>query len=363
MHSYFSTGQYKDVIKKVRERCNAINVPIPVLEFKGTVKLHGTNSGLYQNLADNDKQMLAQSKNNIITPELDNYGFAKFAYNREQAERFDMMFDFIRQNYPDAVKNKEDAVIYGEWCGENIQEKAALSQLAKMFVIFAIKLISSDKQERWFKESEMTEIINSANHDKKLGELFIYNTYDFPCFSLSIDMNNPKLKQNELVNITNDVEKRCPVAYALGVDGIGEGVVWRCVTPVAGVQTDDLVFKVKGKEHSVSNVTTIAMVDVEKVNSINEFVEKVLTDNRLKQGLGYLVEQHLDMEITNVSVFLNWVKADCIKEESDTMTESGLEKKDVMPAISAYAKQWFLKELHAHDDKNMDYKSSSKIKM
>jgi hypothetical protein len=354
MHQYFSTGQYKDVIKKIRERCNKEKMPIPVLEFKGTVKLHGTNSALYQVL--NDKKMFAQSKNNIITPEKDNYGFAKFAYYHEQHDRFDRMFDFIRKNYPDSYKNHETAVIYGEWCGSNIQENVALFNLDKMFVIFAIKLVDKNHHERWLSENEIHDVFESANSDKKLKDLSIFNIYDFPCWTLSIDMNNPKLKQNDLVRITDEVEKRCPVAYTWGVEGIGEGVVWRCTTIIPGIQTDDLVFKVKGKEHSVTNVSTTALVDVEKVNSINEFVDKVVTDNRLKQGLEYLKEQHLEIENKSISVFLKWITSDCIKEESDTMEESGLDKKEVMPAISAYAKQWFLKEIAMQDDKKIGFK-------
>jgi len=62
---------------------------------------------------------------------------------------------------------------------------------------------------------------------------------------------------------------------------------------------------------------SIAEVDIEKVNSINEFVEKVVTDNRLNQGLEYLKEQHLDFEVKNLGTFFKWVAEDSIREEEE----------------------------------------------
>src|SRR5580765_1340481 len=56
--------------------------PKPKLTFKGTVKLHGTNAGVCYNLASG---MWAQSRENIITPEHDNAGFAFFAGANEEA--------------------------------------------------------------------------------------------------------------------------------------------------------------------------------------------------------------------------------------------------------------------------------------
>lgn len=341
MYKYFSTNQFKNIIKCVHERAYHHGVEVPSLKFSGTVKLHGTNSSIYSQL--NLDNFITQSKNTIITPEDDNNGFSAFAHKSSQQKDLKNIFSNLKQKFPEYL-NEKTAVIYGEWCGGNIQPNVALNKLEKMFVIFAIKL--SDNQQRdevsdiWLNKNQIKESLMNISSINK-----IYNIYDFPTWEIEIDMNNPKLIQNQLIDITNSVEKKCPVSAQLGQDGIGEGIVWKCISDHPLIQTDDLVFKVKGKEHSVSHVKTIAEVDVEKVNSINEFVETVVTKNRLQQGIDYLKEQRLDVEIKNIGVFLKWVAEDSIREEEDILIESGLDKKEVTPAISQFAKKWFFEKL------------------
>lgn len=355
MHKYFSTGQYKNIIKKVHDRCNYHAIPIPELTFKGTVKLHGTNASIYNVLSTDN--IVIQSKNNEITVEADNNGFARFVENNK--EKFNEILTTVKKDYPEEI-NENTVVIYGEWVGGNIQpgENLGVKKLPKMFVVFAMKFINNgenvdenlddntqleSKVERWLSEQEINSIFKKVSN---LEDHKIYNIYDFPTFEVKIDMANPKLTQNILIDITNSVEKECPVAKQLGAIGVGEGVVWKCISPSTKLNTSDLVFKVKGKEHSVSNVTTIAEVDTVKVNSINEFVNIVLTENRLNQGVDYLKEQNLPLLVNSMGTFLKWVVNDCLKEEADILAESELEKKEVTPNISHKAKQWFLKKIN-----------------
>lgn len=355
MHKYFSTGQYKNIIKKVHDRCNYHAIPVPELTFRGTVKLHGTNASIYNVLSDD--KIVVQSKNNEITVENDNNGFARFIDTNK--ESFDSILNVVKKDYPKEI-NEETVVVYGEWVGGNIQpnDDLGVRKLNKMFVIFAMKFIKNGQNvdealddnsqeaiavERWFSEDQINSVLKQVNG---LSEKRIYNIYDFPTFEVKIDMANPKLTQNLLIDITNSVEKECPVAKQLGVSGIGEGVVWKCVSSSNKLNTSDLVFKVKGKEHSVSNVVTIAEVDTVKVNSINEFVNIVLTENRLKQGVEYLKEQQLPLLVNSMGTFLKWIVNDCLKEEADILVKSGLEKKEVTPNISNKAKQWFLQTIN-----------------
>lgn len=369
MHKYFSTGQYKNIIKKVHDRCNYHAIPVPELTFRGTVKLHGTNGSIYNVLSDD--KIVVQSKNNEITVESDNNGFARFIDNNKI--EFDSILNVIKKDYPQEINDKT-VVIYGEWVGGNIQpnDDLGVRKLNKMFVMFAMKFIKNGQNvdetlddktsegstvERWFSEQEINSVLKQV---PGLEEKRIYNIYDFPTFEVTIDMANPKLTQNILIDITNSVEKECPVAKQLGVIGIGEGVVWKCVSSSPKLNTSDLVFKVKGKEHSVSNVVTIAEVDTVKVNSINDFANMVLTENRLKQGVEYLQEQQLPLLVTSMGTFLKWVVNDCLKEEADVLLESGLEKKDVTPNISNKAKQWFLQTIN----KDLtDEATKAKVKM
>jgi len=94
-----------------------------------------------------------------------------------------------------------------------------------------------------------------------------------------------------------------------------------------------------------SKVKTLAAVDVEKVNSIKECVEKVVTEARLQQGLEHLTQNQLDHDPKNMGEFLKWISTDLAKEEMDTITESGLEFKEVVKEAQRVARNWFFKQL------------------
>jgi len=89
----------------------------------------------------------------------------------------------------------------------------------------------------WLSKSQINMVLNNISSENK-----IYNIYDFPTWEIEIDMENPKQIQNQLIEITNSVESKCPVSSQLGSDGIGEGVVWKCVSNHPLIKTDDLVF-------------------------------------------------------------------------------------------------------------------------
>jgi hypothetical protein len=82
-------------------------------------------------------------------------------------------------------------------------------------------------------------------------------------------------------------------------------------------------------------------VDVERVNSLNELVDTVVTEARLTQGLDYLRQEGLTMERKNIGRFLKWLYDDVIKEELDTIVENGFEPKDISGKISEKGRNWF----------------------
>lgn len=336
-HAYPSTGQFKNVIKDVTKAFRSHKIfDFPPLTFIGTVKLHGTNASVYSNLSQDN--FIVQSKNNVITPEKDNYGFATAITPLK--DHFVPLFEKIKEIIGEY--NNKTAVIYGEWCGANIQPGVALAQLDTMFVAFGIKILQN-KEEKWLTYEQFNEVMNT--NKSTLEKNRVFNIYDFPTYKIDIDFNNPKIVQNKLVDITMEVEQQCPVGKKFGVSGIGEGVVWKNITAHPALENLNLFFKVKGKEHSVSHVTSLAMVDTEKVKNIAEFVEKVVTENRLKQGLEYLSEQHLTANEENIKTFISWVVKDCFKEEKDMIVESNLQEKDVAQSIAIKAKDWFLSKI------------------
>jgi hypothetical protein len=337
-----SINQFRNVIKTIvtRAQYNGYDeiedhpildkgAEMPILAFSGTVKLHGTNAAICQ---DDKGDIWFQSRNNIITAENDNAGFASYMENNVGSANLMRLFEIVKFN--NSLDNNYPISIYGEWCGGSIQKGVALNKLDKMFVIFAIKLGNEDST--WYD-------INHDGFNIDLPEHNIFNITHYNNFNAEIDFSNPKLIQNTLIDLTNEVEKSCPVAKSFGVDGIGEGIVWKCTTE--GYESSDYWFKVKGEKHSVSKVKTLAAVDPEKVKSANKFVDLVVTENRLNQGIEFLKEQNKEIDQKSTGDFLKWFFSDVMKEEHDTLEASGLVTKDVSSLISKNAREWFFEYL------------------
>jgi hypothetical protein len=178
----------------------------------------------------------------------------------------------------------------------------------------------------------------------RMPENNIYNIFDFPTFEVDIDFANPADIQNRLIELTEQVEAECPIGKYFGNVGVGEGIVW--FAEDLDYRFADARFKVKGEKHSVSKVKKLASVDTEKLDSIKAFVDMVVTDARLNQGIEYIKSQGLDIDVKNTGAFLKWFVGDVIKEESDQMVANGLEPKDANAAVSKKAREWFFEQLN-----------------
>jgi hypothetical protein len=307
-----SIKQYRNAIKWVQAGCEFYNKRAPVIPYIGTVKLHGTNAAI----ARVGGETWFQSRNRIITTEDDNAGFA--SRMAQLPEEVSAIMDALGG----------DCAVFGEWCGKGIQSGVALCDLPKMFVIFAASV-----GHEWV----------SLDLLPSFPESMIFRTTDFPTFSVDIDFDKPQIAQAELSEITIAVEKECPVGECFGVSGIGEGVVWRPAN--LGLQSSDYWFKVKGEKHSASKVKILAGVNIERITRREDLIAALVTENRLKQGLDYLTEQNIDFDIKNIGVFLRWVFNDIVKEEADTIAESGFIVKELGSTISVYAKRYFMAAL------------------
>ena len=333
MITFPEIGQFRQIIKVINdntrysgkdENGDAIfdaSKRLPTLTFTGTVKLHGTNAGV---TLTKDGDIYPQSRENVISVEKDNAGFAFFVEsNKEVFKEFFKTLD---------IRDADYITIFGEWAGGNIQKGVAINGLPKMFVIFAVKLSYDDEaKSNYFLTNEETKHLK--NVDAK-----IYNVLDFENYTIDIDFENPHLAQNKLIELTMAVEAECPVGKAFGNLGTGEGIVWKCDTAKGTIR-----FKVKGEKHSSSKVKTLATVDTEKVSSIKEFAEYVVTESRLEQAIEKVftsVNEQID--IKKMGDFLRWITNDVIKEEMDTLKDNGLEPKEVTTAISNVARKWFL---------------------
>jgi len=335
---YPSTVQFRNVVKSVCERSSFIgldesgkamydpSIKKPVLTFKGTVKLHGTNAGVSFN---NTHGMWAQSKEQIITIEHDNAGFAFFAHSNE---------DFFTKSLREfaATHNIDLDVhtitVYGEWAGEGIQKGMGITQHPKSFFVFGVKIsIPGD-------EDFTSYWIDSTNFPKDVDNR-IYNIEDFETYEIEVDFNRPDLAQNKMIDIMLEVEKECPVAKALGYEGIGEGCVWK-----VDFKGETYRFKVKGEKHAgASKAKTLKPVDNDKINNIHDVVDKVTPVWRLDQMLTESCNLNNGGNIDRAKLgdYLRMVINDVMKEDSDIIADAGLEPKDINKYVSQVARDYF----------------------
>ena len=341
MIKFPSIEQFRTVVSNVNRHFNFVGLdengeaiydqtlPKPVITFKGTVKLHGTNAGVSFN---NIGGLWAQSRENIITVEKDNAGFAFFVASNK--EIFEQMANDIAHVYGLNLDNNTVS-IYGEWCGGNIQKGVGICNLPKSFFIFGVKITPHTETEEELKANPAYWVDSDF---LKNNDVNIYNIEDFTTYSMDIDFNMPQLVQNELSELTIAVEEECPVAKAFGFSGIGEGIVW-----TAEFKGNVHRFKVKGEKHSSSKVKTLASVDVEKLEGIQKFVDYAVTESRFNQAIENVFHNQEPIDTKKLGDVIRWVVTDVLKEEMDTMIENKIEPKEVNKYISSKVRELFFK--------------------
>jgi len=295
----------------------------PKLTFKGTVKIHGTNAGVSYNAVDG---IWYQSRNNIITPTQDNTGFAFFADCRKEAFT-SMILQLAEENSIDL--NEFTITIYGEWAGGSIQKGVGVCQLPKKFYIFGAKVSQVEKTEEF--KNYWIDHTNLHNNQED-----IYNVNQFTVWSVDIDFENPGYSQPTLSELTMAVEEQCPVAKHFGVEGVGEGIVWIC-----NVFEEQIRFKVKGEKHSASKVKVLAPVNIEKLESIDAFVDYAVTPARFEQAIQTVFGINERVDIKKLGEVIKWMMTDIVKEETDSMKESGLDVRDISGKVAVKTKSMF----------------------
>lgn len=341
-YPYPSIEQFRQVVSSVKksDAYHNIDSDNTTLAFQGTVKLHGTNASV---VLDDQGNYYAQSRNKVLSLESDNAGFAAYALQPKVKSFIDNLLTFIPVNGLDV----KAVVVYGEWAGQGIQKGVAISEVDKFFAPFSICLYTKSEKEGVDYDRHFVGI----NH---LNDFYNEDLRIFPVTMKGLGVENIEINFSELnlANASNvlaektlSVEECDPFAkFYFGVEGLGEGVVWRLVGD--SVKTyGDLAFKVKGEKHSISKVKTIAPVNVERIEKITEFVNYACTENRLNQGLDYLKEQNLPLDPTSTGNFIKWVMNDVLKEESDVLLENGLDWKNVQGMIAKKAKLFYVEKV------------------
>lgn len=210
-----------------------------------------------------------------------------------------------------------------------IQKGVAVSELDKSFYIFGVKIAKPQ-------DPEFTNYwVDSNNYNDE--ENGIFNVDMFKTYSVDIDLNNPKLAVNHMIELVLEVEGECPISKARGVSGIGEGIVWRTIF------NDNVYrFKTKGEKHSVTKVKKLVQVDSEKLQSIADFVAFAVTQNRVDQGIKEICGDEQPNR-SQTGPFIKWIVNDILEEELSTLVDNNLEPKDVTKDLSTSARIMFFK--------------------
>lgn len=352
-------ADFRSAIKKIKQRTSYSGKDIngdpiynnsgrfPKLTFYGTTKLHGTNAAISYDPISNEFH--AQSRERVLSEQSDNNGFCSFV-NRLPDSVLRELVSLAGEN-----PNNKRVTIFGEWVGPGIQpDNVAIGKIAtKMFVIFAVLIgqtnageldESSDEEifddRTWVPIETMPPILSE---EANISRVYI-STSVSPIFKIEVDFNVPAYAQDELSNLTLEVEALCPVSKYFGVMGVGEGIVWKCLEE--GWTDSKFWFKTKGVKHTASKVKAIAPVDLTKVKGIEEFLEYSLTENRLNQGFNYLREMNLPIERKSVGEFIGWMIKDITTEEAEVLSGSMLTVKDVSSSIANKSRQWFFDKLN-----------------
>ncbi len=340
-----SIEQYRHLVRRVNDRAHWVGRdeneepvfdrtrPLPTLRFKGTVKIHGTNAGICYD----GNEIWCQSKEALIEVGQDNAGFAGYVHGVGH-EAIKSLFDRVVPG-GDLRRQWQTLAIYGEWCGKGIQKGCAIHKLDKMFVIFSARICepeASDLQSRWLSDAEIDLLQDES--------IRFFSINSFPTYDLEIDFQNPHSAKEQLDVLTKAVNDSCPVGKHFDTDGIGEGIVWRCVS--LGYESSEYWFKTKGDDHKVASTKSAGVeVDVEKVKTHNEFADVVLSEARLNQGLEHLKQNGHELTERSTGIFIKWVHTDVVKEELDRAQASGIEEKEIGKIISARCRAWYFEQL------------------
>lgn len=319
------------------------------ISYKCKVKLHGTNSAV-QCLVDGT--ILAQSRENLITPEKDNAGFARWVKNNEASW----------QDTKDGARAQ--VIVYGEWIGPGIQKNVAVSEIPKKcFAVFAARPLSAYNTPLddilWVEPEILEQIVQG------IPDTYVIPWYHRPAtrgsdsnihMKLDVDWKNSDEELTQTIAPINDwvaaIEENDPwVEATFGVKGTGEGLVFYPVSePHLGFENfQNLCFKAKGEKHKNIKTAAPAQVNPEVAASVEAFVELVLTPARLEQGARAVGGFDLTLGITNYDLkftgkFVNWITGDIQKECQDEMAASGLDWKQVQKPLTDKARSWYIAE-------------------
>lgn len=314
-----------ELLHNVYSNLEALN-QTPSITYRAKIKLHGTNAGVQ---VTSTGDVLAQKRSQIITPLDDNAGFAAWVSHN---------IDYFRQ-----LRSDSNLVIFGEWCGSNIQKGVAISQIdRKILAVFAMQYggINGEAAYLEIRPEKIRAIL--PDHE----DIFVLPYFGEPVTLDFSDRHQLQTATDTINQMVATVEAKDPwVQETFGVEGVGEGLV---LYP----QADDLVFregytelifKAKGEKHQVVKNRQAVQIDPEVAQSIEEFVDLFLTEARFEQALMDGCDGELN--IRKMGQFLKWISQDVLKESEAELAAANLTWKQVNKPLSNIARKWYTQKI------------------
>lgn len=346
MIKFPSIEQFNNIVRAIQQKTQFVEkledgtvivdrlAKMPVIEFNGYVKLHGTNAGICYNKQDG---IWYQSRENIISLQYDNAGFASFCLSKN--DTFQKIFNSIGNNLN--INENETICLFGEWAGKGIQKGVGINEINKSFFIFGVYVKNEcENKGRWIGYEKFDDITDNIlnNNDN------IYHIKNYQNYKITIDFNKHLYYQSLLHDLTMEVESECPVAKAFGFyNKIGEGIVWSYLN-----DGELMLFKTKGDKHANgSKVTVVKNQDNERLQLIYDIAQKVTPVWRLEQMLNLACDTLNGgiVEPKKIGEYLKMLNTDICKEDFLIISDSGLTFKDIVSTVSRIAKDYFISNM------------------
>lgn len=332
MPTHVSWGSI-ELLHNVVRTLNYLNerdgTPLPRISYRSKVKLHGTNCAVQVR----EDGVSAQSRRGILTlPSGDLNGFARWVMQEGSGSSASNHLAYFRNLAPGIT-------IFGEWCGPGVEKGMAISQAEdKVFAVFAIQVGEGALAHVVYDPEEIASHLHgSAGWMPK--NMYVLPWHSETTLAFGEDFDSEVAQINASVDA---VEAEDPwVKQTFGLSGVGEGLVFYPVGEHATGNPERLfllMFKAKGDKHRTAGQRKPAQVSAEVVNSIDEFVDLMVTEARLIQGVSEACGGELHMRHTGK--FLQWVCGDVEKESAAELEAASLTWDQVQKGVQARAREW-----------------------
>lgn len=306
--------------------------------FRGKIKLHGTNAGVYIAKTESGVVVLPAKRSGLIPEGQDNAGFAAWLRQPEVTSFFA------------GIHNSESPLevpmtVFGEWAGPGVQKGDAVSLIdKKRFFVFSVSV----EGKTYSDPSLILDLLTVGNLSQKPDDVRIlpWGTDEYTVNFMSTDSISSFVEEaNRLVAELETVDLYIRADF--GVHGPGEGYVFYDIDH----QDMALTFKAKTARHMTNGVSNVKSVSIDPIvaEGAANFAKEFVSRPRVDQAIYELFSGDISKAtIRDTGAFLKWVNSDVHKESKAALEASGLTWESVQKAVSETAKFEFFKRLNAN---------------